>query len=77
MKPLLQLFALVLEQMPAYNEQVLDDDGKTFIKRSEILKRETENIQKQLDIDHEKQQKKIQSIREKFVKSVVFDKHLS
>ena len=63
MKPLQQVFALVLEQIPEFKRQV-----RTFKNTIEIVHSEIE--------DEEKRKKKEQDLRNKEVKKILFDKTL-
>tara|TARA_A100001015_G_C14989243_1_gene713059 strand:- start:1740 stop:1985 length:246 start_codon:yes stop_codon:yes gene_type:complete len=63
MKPLQQVFALVLEQIPEFKRQV-----RTFKNTIEIVQSEIE--------DEEKRKKKEQTLRNKEVKKILFDKTL-
>ena len=63
MKPLQQVFALVLEQIPEFKRQ-----ARTFKNTIEIVQSEIE--------DEEKRKKKEQDLRNKEVKKILFDKTL-
>jgi DNA polymerase elongation subunit (family B) len=71
MKPLLQLFALVLEDIPGFNDIV---DG---VKRSNTLQSEIDKINNDIMIDDVKKETKIQTIREKMVQTIIFEKYIN
>ena len=63
MKPLQQVFALVLEKIPAFRGRVLN-----FKSKVRMLKRTEQNPEKQI--------KKETDMRNKEVKSIIFDQYL-
>ena len=71
MKPLLQLFALVLEQIPAFLKE------RGLLTRSKKLAAAIEEAKEKLkDSPPEKIQAKIQTLREKEVQYLIFDKYI-
>ena len=71
MKPLLQLFALVLEQIPAFVKE------RGVLTRSKKLAAAIEEAKEKLkDSPPEKIQAKIQTLREKEVQYLIFDKYI-
>ena len=65
MKPLLQVFSLVLEDMPNFKNKLL----KRRKLESEILKFKRE-------LDSEKFEKKVEALKNKEVQSLLFDKYI-
>ena len=68
MKPVQQLFALVLEDIPDFKKKVFK--VKEFKKKIKLIKDE-------LGDDKSKMEKKIEDFRNKEVKSILFDKYLN
>jgi len=68
MKPLLQLFGLVLEQLPAFKSKL-----REFKRKIRGLERQYESG----DFSYEKLQEKITKIRNKHVKELIFDPSLN
>ena len=68
MKPLLQLFGLVLEQMPEFKGKL-----RAFKRKIRGLERQ----HKSGDFSYEKLQEKITKIRNKHVKELIFDPSLN
>jgi len=79
MKPLLQLFALELEQMQDFKqgqENILNDRAKgKFVKKDLLFSEEVENLKAKWT-DPEKYAKKYDELRMKNVKRCFFDKYL-
>jgi hypothetical protein len=68
MKPLQQVFALVLEQLPNFRKKM----GGFTLKK---WKRQLSDLRKEYP-EHETYKKKEESLRNKEVKAVLFDKYL-
>ena len=79
MKPLLQLFALELEQMQDFKqgqENIQNDRAKgKFVKKDLLFSEEVENLKAKWK-DPEKYAKKYDELRMKNVKRCFFDKYL-
>ena len=67
MKPVQQLFALVLEEIPAFKR-------KPFIVKD--FKKKVKNIKEEFGDDRVKMDKKMEDLRNKEVKSILFDSYL-
>ena len=70
MKPLLQLFALVLESIPEFTK------NKGVLTRSIKLEKLIEEATEKLKDSPDKLENKIQQLREKEVQSLIFDKYI-
>jgi DNA polymerase elongation subunit (family B) len=67
MKPVIQVFALVLEELPGFK-------GK-FLKEQQ-LKREMKTINNNLELTAEARVKKTEALRNKYVRELLFDKYI-
>ena len=67
MKPVLQVFALVLEELPGFKGKIL---------KEKQYKREAKTITNDFEITDEARVKKIEALRNKYVQQLLFDKYI-